>query len=435
MPEDSNVGHRMHRMMTEAFPICRSITGDGVRETLNIISNVIPLDIHEVPTGTKVLDWSIPKEWNIRDAFIADEDGNKIVDFKINNLHVMGYSIPVDKRITLLELQEHLYSLPEQSNAIPYITSYYKERWGFCISHDKRLELKDGIYHVYIDSTLKDGRLTYGEAIIKGETEKEVFISTYICHPSMANNELSGPVVAAFIVEWLKLQPRRYSYRIIFIPETIGSITYLSQHLEYLKKNVIAGFNLSCIGDERNYSYVASRYEKTMADKVVSNILSFKHPEFIKYDYLDRGSDERQYCSPGVDLPLVTLCRSKYGTYPEYHTSLDNLDLVTAEGLKGGYDLVQDCITTLENNKTYKVTCYGEPQLGKRGLYPDLSTKESNSLVETMMDFIAYADGTNDLLDISCIIQKPVWEIAPIADKLLKAGLIYEIKGNDIQFG
>jgi len=263
---------------------------------------------------------------------------------------------------------------------------------------------------------------------LKGETEQEVFLSTYVCHPSMANNELSGPVVTAFIAKWLASRPRKYTYRIIFIPETIGSIVYLSRNLDTMKKNVIAGFNVSCVGDDRAYSYVASRYEKTLADKVASNVLSFKHPKFIKYSFLDRGSDERQYCSPGVDLPLVTLSRSKYGAYPEYHTSLDNLDFVTAEGLLGGYELVKDCINVIENNRVFRVACYGEPQLGKRGLYPNLSTKKSGASVETMMDFIAYADGNNDLLQISNTIHKPVWEITPIAEKLLEAGLVEEIK-------
>ena len=428
MDNEVNLGLQMHQLMARLFPICRSITGDGVRETLRIISDIIPLTIQEVPTGTAAFDWAVPKEWNIRDAYIADENGNKIVDFRKNNLHVFGYSVPVDKWITLPELQEHLYSLPEQPNAIPYVTSYYKERWGFCISHDERAKLKDGKYHVYINSTLEEGSLTYGECLLKGETEQEVFLSTYVCHPSMANNEMSGPVVTAFIAKWLLSLPRKYTYRIIFIPETIGSITYLSRNLDTMKKNVLAGFNISCVGDDRAYSYVASRYENTLADKVASNVLSLKHPKFIKYSFLDRGSDERQYCSPGVDLPLVTLSRSKYGEYPEYHTSLDNLDIVTPEGLLGGYELIQDCINIIENNRVFRVNCYGEPQLGKRGLYPNLSTKNSGASVETMMDFIAYADGNNDLLQISNIIRKPVREIVPIAEKLLEAGLLEEVK-------
>jgi len=418
------LGVKMWELCRELFPICRSITGDGVRNTLKVLNNVIPISVYEVPTGTKVFDWVVPKEWNIKDAFIADRNNKKVIDFKDNNLHVVGYSIPVDKWVVLPELEEHLYSLSDQPDAIPYVTSYYNETWGFCVSHNQRLKLKDSIYHVVIDSTLKDGNLTYGECIIRGNTQKEILLSTYICHPSMANNELSGPVVTAFIGQWLLRRARRYTYRIIFVPETIGSITYLSKHLQELKRNVVAGFNISCVGDDRSYSYVASRYGNSFADKVVSNVLSMRHPNFIKYSFLDRGSDERQYCSPGVDLPLVTLSRSKYGTYPEYHTSLDDLNIVTPDGLKGGFEFVRDCLWVIENNKRYKIRCLGEPQLGKRGLYPSLSTKTSGVVVQTMMDFIAYADGTNDLIDISNIIGKPVWDILGVTKKLASKGLM-----------
>lgn len=423
----TELGLEMWTLVKKLFPINRSITGNGVRQTLKLLSEQIPLKIYEVPTGTEVFDWTIPQEWNLRDAYIVDPLGKKIIDFKKCNLHVVGYSVPIDRIINLDELQEHLYSLPDQPDAIPYITSYYKERWGFCIAHNERLKLKEGEYRVFIDSELKDGYLTYGEYILPGESNKEVFLSTYVCHPSMANNELSGPVVAAFIGKWLASQPRRYTYRTIFIPETIGSITYLSKHLHELKQNMIVGFNISCVGDELAYSYVASRYENTFADKVASNVLSYEHPDFIKYSFLDRGSDERQYGSPGVDLSLVTLSRSKFGTYPEYHTSLDNLDLVTATGLQGGYELIKKCINVIENNRTYRVISLGEPQLGKRGLYPNLSTKNSNVSVKTMMDFIAYADGTNDLIDISNIIGKPVMDIVPIAERLLEAKLLEEV--------
>ncbi len=428
--EMSELGTEMGSLIEELFPICRSITGDGVRETLSIIKQHIPITIHEVKSGTKVFDWEIPDEWNIRDAYVEDEQGNRVIDFKKSNLHVVGYSVPVDKWVTLAELQEHLHSLPDQPNAIPYVTSYYKKRWGFCIAHKDRLNLKDGKYRVVIDSTLEPGSLTYGEYIIPGETEEEVFLSTYICHPSMANNELSGPVVATFIARWLQSNPRKYTYRLVFIPETIGSLTYLSKHLDTLRKQVVVGFNLSCLGDDKAYSYKTSRYGNTMADKIARNVLSFVDPNYVKYPFLGGGSDERQYCSPGVDLPLVTLCRSKYGHYPEYHTSLDNLDFVSEKGLSGGYNLVRNCIFAIEHNKTYQGICIGEPQLGKRGLYPDVSTKTSGGSVETMMDFIAYADGTNDLLDISEIIHKPVWEIVPIAERLYDAGLIKEVKGS-----
>jgi aminopeptidase-like protein len=426
--EASRSGELMYQLLSELFPICRSITGNGVRSTLQVIKQHIPLEVHEIPTGMQVFDWTVPKEWNIRAAFIEDEDGRKIVDFQRNNLHVVGYSVPVERWVSLSELQEHLHSLEDQPEAVPYVTSYYKECWGFCMAHQERVKLKEGRYRVFIDSDLKDGYLTYGECVVPGEVEQEVFLSTYVCHPSMANNELSGPVVATFIAKWIASQPRRYTYRIIFIPETIGAITYLSRHREDLRQRVLVGFNISCVGDERSYSYVASRYGNTLADKIISNVLAFKHHDFIRYSFLDRGSDERQYCSPGIDLPLVTICRSKYGTYPEYHTSLDNLDFVTPEGLRGSYELIKDCIEVTERNRKYKLTCYGEPQLGKRGLYPNLSTKKSGASVSTIMNFIAYADGENDLVDISNHIQVPVWELYPVVDKLADASLLVGVE-------
>ena len=424
MPEEDSLAAQMHQLASRVFPICRSITGNGVRETLGIIAKIIPLSINEVPSGTSVFDWTVPKEWNIKDAYIEDENGNRVVDFHKSNLHVVGYSTPVDQWLTLDELQEHLHSLPEQPTAIPYLTSYYKERWGFCMTHNERVRLKDGKYHAVIDSTLENGSLTYGECILKGETDQEVFLSTYICHPSMANDDLSGPVVTTFIAKWLMDHPHKYTYRIIFIPETIGAITYLSRNIDYMKKHTVAGFNITCIGDEGKHSCVHSRYADTLADRAVSSVLAFAFPQHIQYSFLDRGSDERQYCSPGVDLPLVTLCRSKFGAYPEYHTSLDNLDFVTPAGLLGGYEYVKKCIQVIEANQTYSVKCLAEPQLGKRGLYPNLSTKQTSVMVETMMDFIAYADGANDLLEISHIIGKPVWEILPVVEKLSAAGLL-----------
>jgi aminopeptidase-like protein len=425
-PNFENYGHIMHQLMTELFPICRSITGNGVRETLRIIQKHVPITIHEVPSGTKVFDWTVPREWNIRDAYILDEQGNKIVDFKENNLHVISYSIPVDKTVSLAELQEHLYSLEDQPDAIPYITSYYEERWGFCLSHNQRSKLAEGTYRVFIDSDLKEGFLTYGELIVPGSLEKEVFLSTYICHPSMANNELSGPVVTTFLAKWIASRSHRFTYRIVFIPETIGSITYLSKNLVYMKQNVVAGFNITCLGDERSYSFLPSRNGMTLSDKAALNILSFQHPDFIRYSYLDRGSDERQYCSPGIDLPVVSLMRSKYREYPEYHTSLDNLAFVTPAGLQGGYTVLRDCIELLERNRIYCATCLGEPQLSKRGLFPTISSKDSYQLITNMMNLIAYADGTKDLIDISNIIQVPAWRLYPIIDKLVDAELLRE---------
>jgi aminopeptidase-like protein len=279
-------------------------------------------------------------------------------------------------------------------------------------------------YHIYIDSELKEGSLTYGEILIPGSEDKEIFLSTYICHPSMANNELSGPCVAIYLAKWLSEQPRRFSYRIIFIPETIGSITYLSRNLDAMKQNIIAGFNISCVGDDRAYSYIASRYGNTLADRVAKNILHFNAPNYLTYSFLSRGSDERQYCAPGIDLPLCAICRSKYGEYPEYHTSADNLDLISPKGLGGAFDIYRKCLETLEGNHTYKIKCLGEPQLGKRGLYPTISKKGQYDEIKSMMDFIAYADGSNDLIAISDIINVPVEQLMKIAEKLKAAGLI-----------
>ncbi len=419
-------GRFMHQLMTELFPICRSITGDGVRETLRIIQSHIPVEMFEVPSGTKVFDWTVPKEWNIRDAFVLDPTGKKIIDFKQSNLHVVGYSTPIAGSVTLSELQKHLYSLEDQPDAIPWVTSVYEERWGFCLAHSQRVGLKEGTYEVFIDSELTAGSLTYGELAIPGKSDKEIFISTYVCHPSMANNELSGPVVATMLAKWLASEPRRFTYRIIFIPETIGSIAYLSRNLESMKRNIIAGFNLTCVGDERAYSYLPSRNGSTLADKVALNVLRSKHPDFKEYSFLDRGSDERQYCSPGVDLPVVSLMRTKYREFPEYHTSLDDLEFVTPAGLEGSFALHRDCIELLERNKVYKMTCLGEPQLGKRGLYPTIATKDSHALVTDMLNFIAYADGTNDLIDISNTIRVPAKNLYPVIDKLVAAGLLHE---------
>ncbi len=415
----------MYELVKKLFPICRSITGNGVRATLKILQEHIPLEIFEVPTGTKAFDWEVPKEWNVQDAYVIDPTGKKIIDFKRNNLHLVGYSVPVDKTVTLAELQRHLYSLPNQPEGIPYITSYYQERWGFCLAHRDREKLKTGNYKVVIDSELKNGSLTYGELIIPGRSKKEVFLSTYICHPSLANDELSGPAVAVFLAKWLLEQPRRYTYRVIFIPETIGSLVYLSRHLKMMKRRVIAGFNLACLGDNGPHSYVPTRLGDTYTDKIALNVLSAQHPNFIKYSFLDRGSDERQYNAPGVDLPVVTLCRSKFGTYPEYHTSLDNLALISLEGLQGSYELVRECLETIEGNYRYRSNFLGEPQLGRRGLYPTMTTtKVLAQEPANLLNLIAYTDGQNDLVDISNKIGVSVRELLPLVGKLTNAKLL-----------
>lgn len=426
-------GNKMYALAAELFPLCRSITGDGTRATLKRIQQEIPqMKVYEVPSGTKVFDWTVPREWKIEEAYIEDSNGNIIIDFKNNNLHVVGYSIPVDKWISREELDKHLYSLPDHPDWIPYVTSYYKERWGFCMTHNMRQSLKDGNYHVVIKSKLFDGSLSYGELLIPGNSEKEIFLSTYVCHPSMANNELSGPMVQLELAKWLLSNmggesKLRYSYRLIWIPETIGSITYLSKNLDEMKTKVIAGYNITCVGDERTVSYVSSRYGNTLADVAARNVLSYMTSKFDSYDFLHRGSDERQYNAPGVDLPVCSICCSKYHEYPEYHTSADNLDFITPKGLQKALNIYKEIIRSLEFNGKYKINCLCEPELGPRGLYPTESFNRSSIKVKDMMDFIAYADGTQDLFQISNRIGVPVSRLHEIALKLVDAGLFSEV--------
>jgi aminopeptidase-like protein len=421
-----NIGETLYSWAKDLFPLCRSLTGPGVRDTLKYLKNIIPeLQIHSVPSGTKAFDWVVPDEWTIRDAYIADQSGKRIIDFKSHNLHVMGYSSPVDEWMTLDELSPHLYSLPNQPDAIPYITSYYESRWGFCLTEKQRQTLSSGMYHVVIDSELKPGVLNYGEMVLKGEEESEILLSTYICHPSMANNELSGPVVTTALANWINsLKNRRYTYRIIFIPETIGSIVYLSKHYEAMKKNTKAGFVVTCVGDDNAYSFLPSRMGNTLSDRVAQQVLKYKVNDFSTYSYLDRGSDERQYCSPLIDLPIASVMRTKYGSYPEYHTSLDNLDFISPEGLQGAYAVIKECLAVLEVNYCYRVKVPCEPQLGKRGLYPTISTLDSSNQVRVMLDFLAYADGKLDLLQIAELINADILECAKIAQTLKEHDLV-----------
>ncbi|MGK2961688.1 MAG: DUF4910 domain-containing protein [Gemmatimonadaceae bacterium] len=423
------IGLEMHRWAADLFPICRSLTGNGVRETLAYIGRIVPgLTVHEVPSGTPAFDWTVPDEWNIRRAYIEDESGNRIVDFADSNLHVLGYSTPVDEWMTLAELQPHLHSLPELPDAIPYVTSYYARRWGFCLAHSVREKLRDGRYHVLIDSTLEPGFLTYGEVLLPGTEEREILLSTYICHPSLANNELSGPVVTTALARWIaELPKRRYSYRIVFIPETIGSIVYISRHLEDLKRKTDAGYVITCIGDDRAYSLLRSRHGNTLADRAAKLVMRRHAPDHVEYSYLDRGSDERQYCSPGVDLPVASIMRTKYQSYPEYHTSLDDLSLVTPSGLAGGFSVVQQVLELLEGNGVYRAVHPCEPQLGKRGLYPTLSTRGAGNTVRSMTNLLAYADGTRDLVEIAELVGLGADEALETASKLLKAGLILDL--------
>ena len=429
--EDSQkvIGENIYALATELFPIARSITGQGVRDTLNIIKRELPnLQLHEIQSGTSVFDWTVPLEWNIYDAYILDPEGKKFIDFKQNNLHIVSYSIPVDMKMPLEELQNYLYSLPEQPDAIPYITSYYNKTWGFCLTENQRNTLKQGIYTIKIDSTLEGGVLNYGELIIQGKSRQEVFLSTYICHPSMANNELSGPTVLTYLAKWIqRLKLLNFTYRIIFIPETIGSIVYLSRNLDYLKKNVIAGYNITCIGDDRNYSYLPTRYGDTLSDRIAKHVLKNLVPNYVSFTFLDRGSDERQYCSPGIDLPIASIMRTKYYEYPEYHTSKDDLTLISPSGLFGGYNVLQKCIVCIESNEILETTVLCEPQLGKRGLYPSISTKNQTEVMANMMNLIAYADGKTDLVSIANTINIPMWELFEIISQLKEQSLLTTI--------
>lgn len=423
------IGHDMHRWASDLFPICRSITGDGVRATLEYLGVLIPaLTMHEVSSGTTAFDWTVPDEWNVRGAWIEDESGRRIVDFARSNLHIVGYSTPVDEWMTLAELQPYLHSLPDQPDAIPYVTSYYARRWGFCLPHSLREQLPEGRYHAVIDSTLSAGSLTYGEVLIPGREKEEILLSTYICHPSLANNELSGPVVTTALTRWIASVPeRRFSYRIVFVPETIGAIVYVSRHLAELRERMIAGYVVTCVGDDRAYTLLRSRHGNTLADRAAKLVMRGHAPDHVECSYLDRGSDERQYCSPGVDLPVASIMRSRYNSYPEYHTSLDDLTLITPSGLEGAFDALRKTIEVIEQNRFYRTTTLCEPQLGRRGLYPTLSTRGSGYAQRSVTNFIAYADGTRDLIDLADSIGMSAEEAGETAARLVAAGLVEEV--------
>ena len=401
------MSRQIYKFAKKIFNYPRSITGIGVRQTLKEIAKILPeIKIVSVNSGTKVFDWKVPLEWKVDDAYILTPDGKKICDFKKNNLHLVGYSTPINKIITKKQLLKKLFSLPDQPNAIPYVTSYYKKNWGFCISENQKSNLPDGKYKVFIDSKHFKGKLNYGELVLKGKSKKEVFLSTYICHPALANNEISGPSLLTYLSKWIKSKKRRYTYRIIFIPETIGSITYLSKNLRILKKNIRYGYNISCVGDDRNFSFLESRNGNTLTDKLTINVLNKKKIKFKKYNWLNRGSDERQYCSPGIDLPVCSLMRTKHGLYKEYHTSLDKLGtVVTQNGLKKSFNLYKSCIEQIENNILPISTIPCEPQMSKRGLYPTISTKKSGLKVRKMMDILSLSDGNNSVNDLSNILK------------------------------
>jgi len=424
-----DIGTEMYGWCRDLFPINRSLTGDGVRQTLSYLKNILPdLEIREIPSGTPAFDWVVPEEWNVSEAWIADENQNRLIDFKSNNLHLMGYSIPVDEIVEKSELLDHIHTLPSKPNAIPFVTSYYKRQWGFCLSQNQVEALPAGPFRVYIDSTLRPGHMTYGELFIKGASTKEIFLATYVCHPSLANNELSGPAVLTQLAKYLQAKVGlKYSYRILFTVETIGSLYFLSQNLDWLQRNLKAGWVLTCIGDDRAYSYMPTRNGNTVTDRVSRQVLKHLGPKAKEYSWLERGSDERQFNAPGINLPVGSLMRSKYAEYPEYHTSLDDLSVISPNGLAGGFNMMLQAIDILERNGHYRINVLGEPQLGKRGLYPETSTHETFNMVKNQMNVISYLDGELDLLAIAELCEISFEEAYEILQKLKIVGLVSEI--------
>ena len=420
------------------FPICRSLTGNGVRKTLRLIKEFEPLlKIKSIKSGKKVYDWKIPDEWNVFDAYVLDHQNEKIIDFNKNNLHLIGYSEPINKKISKKELISRLYSLPKQPTAIPYITSYYKKYWGFCVSENEKKKILKKLKNIdenkkllfaKIDTTFKKkGKLNYGEIYIPGISKKEIFLSTYVCHPSMANNELSGPLVSIALAKYFKRKKNYYSIRFIFIPETIGSISYIEKNLKRLKKNVIGGYNLTCLGDDFNYSFLPSKYKDTLSDKAARQAFKKLKIKYKEYSFLERGSDERQYNSPGIDLPIASIMRSKYGTYKEYHTSLDNFEFVSIEGLRGGCKILKEAIKNLDKSLITRPKFLCEPHLSKYKLYATLGTKNKDNFSRSVLDFIQYSDGKNDLYDISRILKINYKEVKKIYKILIDKGLIVRL--------
>lgn len=393
----------------DLFPLNRSLSGEGVRSTLSYFKRITPeLEVKEFASGTKVFDWDIPDEWNVSEAYIEDMHGNRVVDFSVNNLHLVGYSIPIDKILTKDELEKNIHFLINQPDVIPYVTSYYKKSWGFCLTYNMWKQMPDESYHVVIRSKHFQGSLTYGEVFIQGESSQEILLSSYVCHPSMFSNELSGPIVLIALFEFLKTLPsRHYSYRGLLLPETIGSIAYLSQNLQTMKRDIIAGWVLTCLADEGKFSYIPSRLGQSYADKTTLLFAQKNGINLEHYTWLDRGSDERQYGAPGIDLPICSITRTKYGKYPEYHTSADNLSYGSKEGLFESFKFYQNLMLEVESSRTPKVTILGEPQMGKRDLYPTTSggrgaTQRIGELsARQLVDIISFADGQHSVHEIA----------------------------------
>ena len=407
-----------HAMLERAaairwFP--RSLTGRGARQTLDFIAAELDgprtkVIFRSVPSGFRAFDWTVPPEWSIESAYIKRPDGSVVADYESNPLCVVGYSQPVNAVMCLDKLREHIYTLPEMPDVTPYVTSYYEENWGFALPFRLLRSLEEGEYQVSINSKLFEGSLDYAEVLIEGQTDKEVLFSTYICHPSMLNNEISGIVLAVELAKALAEAPQKpkLSYRFLFAPETIGSIVFLRQNLEHLKRHVIAGYVLTCVGDARSYSYLPSRAGDTLSDRVAVSVMDEIGLTYKKYSWFDRGSDERQFCAPGIDLPVCSVMRSKYGTYPEYHTSADDFRVVTANGLAGSFEVYIKIIMALEMNVTPIYQVLGEPQLGRRGLYANISQLGSAKASRDLLNFLSLADGNLDLITISRELDLPL---------------------------
>jgi len=415
----------LQMFIRKVWTFMRSITGEGNRQTLNAAQELIPeLEIIEVPTGTEIWDWVVPKEWIFKEAKILDNRGKVIIDSKIHNLHVVNYSQPINKILSLNELQNNLFSLPDKPDTIPYRTSYYDKSWGFCIQDEVRRRLVPGDYRVIIDSDFIDGSMTVGQIYIPGEVKSEVLFSTYICHPMMANNELSGLAIALGIASYIRSKKNYYSYRIIFYPETLGSLYFLSKNLEYLKSNLIAGYVLTCLGDDLAWNYMPSRTGITLSDKIAKRTLEQLGIKYELNSFLDRGSDERQYCSPKVDLPVSSVMRSKYGSYPEYHTSKDDLTFISKKGLHGSYEYYKKLIQGFENHRIPRAELFGEPMLSKRNLRSTIGGGTLTSKEQLISNVLAYADGTNDTFEMAKMFNVNIHEVESIVDLLISYKLI-----------
>jgi len=415
----------MYALLKKLYPLTRSITGNGVRKTLDIIKEHIPITINEFTTGTKVFDWNIPKEWNVRDAYIKDPHGNKVVDFKKLNLHVVNYSVPVHKKLPLEELKKHLHTLPEHPQWTPYITSYYKEYWGFCLPHDQYKQLKPGDYEVLVDSSLEKGKLSYGEIFLQGHSREEILFSCYICHPSLCNDSLSGVVLLTFMAKFLKETKLRYSYRFLFIPETIGAIAWLSRNEKQAFK-IKYGLISTCVGDEGCFTYKKTRSGNAELDRVVERVLIDAKAPFKTMDFNPaNGSDERQFSSPGFNLAVGSLMRTPYGNYPEYHTSADNLDFISGTHLAESLEKYLEIAFTLESNRVYRnLNPKCEPRLGKRGFYRNLSSSDISLKESAVFWILNLSDGSSSLLDISFRSGIHFRVIKEVSDALVIAGLL-----------